>query len=71
MMMKYKDYIAQALVGRRVRFRCDCLLRLDITGEVTGYEVRNGEIVYRVYVHEKNRTVEVGENTGGLDIEFL
>lgn len=71
-MTAYKKYIASQLEGKRVRFVCDCVIRIDITGEVVGHELsQHGEIVYKVFVPESNRTVKIGENTHGLAIEIL
>ncbi|MBQ1570578.1 MAG: hypothetical protein IIZ78_05580 [Clostridiales bacterium] len=67
--MLYKEYIANKFKGKRVRFTCDCVLRIDIIGEIVGYEIHNNEIIYKVLTG--NRIVPVGENTRGLTIEIL
>lgn len=63
----YKEFVAQGLTGRTVRFICDCIIRLDVTGVVTGYEMNGSEIVY--IVDTGDRRVKIGENTPKLEVE--
>jgi hypothetical protein len=67
-MVEYKDYIAGLFVGRRIHATCDCILRVDVTGEVVGYEIYHDEIIYKISTG--SRVVSIGENTKGLKIEF-
>lgn len=64
----YKEFVAQHLIGYTVRFICDCIIRLDITGVVTGYEMSGSEIVY--IVDTGDRRVKIGENTPKLEVEI-
>lgn len=63
----YKEFVAQHLTGHTVRFICDCIIRLDVTGVVTGYEMNGSEIVY--IVDTGDRRVKIGENTPKLEVE--
>ena len=64
----YKEFVAQHLTGHTARFICDCIIRLDITGVVTGYEMNGSEIVY--IVDTGDRRVKIGENTPKLEVEI-
>lgn len=63
----YKEFVTQHLIGHTVHFICDCIIRLDITGVVTGYEMNGSEIVY--IVDTGDRRVKIGENTPKLEVE--
>ena len=63
----YKEFVAQHLTAHTVRFICDCIIRLDVTGVVTGYEMNGSEIVY--IVDTGDRRVKIGENTPKLEVE--
>ena len=65
--MIYKEFVAQGLTGHTVRFIFDCIIRLDVTGVVTGYEMNGSEIVY--IVDTGDRRVKIGENTPKLEVE--
>ena len=68
-MMNYKDYIANILLGKKVRIVCDCIIKLDVCGMISDYEVRDGEIIY--YINTGDRVVKIGENTPKLQIEDI
>ena len=68
-MVSYKEYIANQLLNKKVRFVCDCIIRLDITGIVSGYELSGNEIVY--IIDTKNKQVKIGENTPKLKIQMI
>ena len=63
----YKEFVAQHLTGHTARCGCDCIMRLDVTGVVTGYEMNGSEIVY--IVDTGDRRVKIGENTPKLEVE--
>ena len=65
--VRYKEFVAQHLTRHTVHFICDCIIRLDITGVVTGYEMNGSEIVY--IVDAGDRRVKIGENTPKLEVE--
>ena len=68
-MVKYKEWIADQLRGKKVRFKCDCLVQMDITGTVVEADTSKNEIVYTV--NAGGRFVKIGENTPKLQIEIL
>jgi hypothetical protein len=47
----------------------DCIVKLDVTGEIIGYEMQGSEIVFHVKVGDK--VVKVGENTNKLQFEVI
>lgn len=65
--MKYKDYIAKYMLGKKFRFYCDCLIKLDITGIVTKYSINGSEIIY--LIETEKGPVKIGENTPNLQIK--
>lgn len=70
-MILYKDWIAEQLKGKKVRFRCDCIVPLDVIGVVVGWSRVSDEIVYQVKVEGTPKIVRVGENTHNLMIEVF
>jgi hypothetical protein len=44
--MNIKDYLAKQLLNETFRFKCNCLVKFDITGKVVDYEIVNNEIVF-------------------------
>lgn len=68
-MTPIKDHIARQFINNRYHFKCDCIIPLDITGIVTGYEVVGNEIV--LLVNSNNKTLHIGLNTSSLHIESL
>lgn len=68
-MVVYKEWIAEQLLGKKVRFKCECLIAMDITGKVVEADVSKNEIVYTV--ESDGRYVKIGENTPKLQIEIL
>ena len=69
LMEDYKRYTARHLEGHRVRFVCDCIVRLDIEGIVEGYDIQDSEIIYIVQTDHKK--VRIGENTPNLQIDII
>lgn len=67
-MIVYKDFIANQLKGKTVRFICDCIIKMDIKGLVADYEITNNEIIYIVDTGDK--ILKIGENTPKLKIEL-
>lgn len=64
-----KPYFANLLKGKTVHFVVDCIVKLDVTGEIIGYEMQGSEIVFHVKVG--NKVVKVGENTNKLQFEVI
>lgn len=65
-MVKFKDYIAKQLIGKKLHFKCDCLFPLDHTGTIKDYEIVNNEIIYIVDV--EGRIIKIGENHPNLQV---
>ena len=65
-MVKFKDYIAKQLIGKKLHFKCDCLFPLDHIGIIKDYEIVNNEIIYIVDVDEK--IIKIGENHPNLQV---
>lgn len=68
-MMEFKHYIASRLVGKRLRFKCNCLIPIDIEGEILSYEIVNNEIVWSV--SSKGKIYKFGENHPNMKITEL
>ena len=67
MMQTFKSYIAKSLIGKRLYFKCDCLLGLDHIGIIKDFEMISNEIVFIVDVN--GRIVRIGENHPNLYVE--
>ena len=67
--MLYKDYIKSIFKGKKVRFRSDCIVKIDITGTVIGFDHSGSELIFLVNTGE--RIVKIGENTSKLEIDFV
>ena len=65
-MVKFKDYIAKQIVGRKLHFKCDCLFPLDHIGVIKDYEIVNNEIIYIVDI--EGRIIKIGENHPNLQV---
>lgn len=65
-MVKFKDYIAKQIIGKKLHFKCDCLFPLDHTGTIKDYEIVNNEIIYIVDVGGK--IIKIGENHPNLQV---
>ena len=66
-MTPFKSYIANSLLGKRLHFKCDCLLRLDHIGIIKDFEMITNEIVFIVDVDGK--IIRIGENHPNLYVE--
>lgn len=63
----FKDYIGESLKGHKLRFKCDCLVPLDVTGTIKDYEIISGEIIFIVDVNGK--IIKIGENHPNLYVQ--
>lgn len=68
-MITIKEYIAKQLIGHTYRFKCDCVVPLDIIGVVKDYEISGNEII--LIVESNSRLLHIGINTPSLYIEEL
>lgn len=67
--MEYKQYIGNLLKNKKVRFYCNCIIKLDIEGIITDFYITNNEVIYII---ETNRgPIKIGENTPDLHIDIL
>jgi hypothetical protein len=64
--MTFKDYIASEMIGKKLHFKCSCLVPLDHDGVIVGYNISSNEIVFDVEVNGK--IITIGENHPGLEI---
>ncbi len=55
-----KDYIAKQMIGKRLHFKCDCIVSMDVEGDIKDYIINNNEIVFIVQVG--NKLIKIGEN---------
>ena len=69
-MLPIKTYIAEGLVGKRMHFKCDCLLNIDVVGVVKGWSVYQNEILWDIYT-DNGKTIKIGENHPNMNIEEL
>lgn len=69
-MTPIKSYIAEGLVGKRLHFKCDCLLHIDIVGVVKGWSEYSGEIIWEVLT-EEGKMIKIGMNHPNMFIEEL
>lgn len=68
--MKFKEFIGQSLVGKRVHFHCDCTARLDLTGTIVDYYILSGELLVKVQTAE-GKIYDIGENHPSMLVEQL
>jgi len=69
-MIPIKSYIANLLVGKRVHFQCNCVLKIDVIGSVKGWSLNQNEILWDVMTDE-GRIIKIGENHPNMNIEVL
>jgi hypothetical protein len=68
-MQEYKKYIMSLFKGRTVHFECNCLLHLNVTGQIVDTELINNEVIFILIINGKR--IKIGENTPGLKFEFV
>lgn len=66
-MQTFKSYIAKSLIGKRLHFKCNCLLGLDHIGIIKDFEIVTNEIIFVVDVN--GQIIRIGENHPNLYIE--
>lgn len=69
-MTPIKTYIADSLVGKRFHFKCDCLMGIDVTGVVKGWNVYQGEIIWDVYT-DSGKFIRIGMNHPNMEVEKI
>jgi len=68
-----KVFVANQLVGKRLHFKCDCLVPLDFEGVVVGHHIENGEIIFEVQRTTPLGTsiVNIGINHPNMTVEVV
>lgn len=69
MLLPFKTYIADNLIGSTLHFKCDCVFPIDVDGIIKDYEIIDGEIIFKVLVGDK--IVSIGENHPKMMVEPL
>lgn len=69
-MISLKLYVAESLIGKHIHFKCDCVMDIDIVGEVRGWSIYNDEILWDVYT-DSGKYIKIGENHPNMMIEEL
>lgn len=68
--MKLKDFIGSSLVGKKLRFVCNCTAHIDVSGTIVGYTVLSNEILFKVQTPE-GKLYEIGENHPNMTVETI
>ena len=68
MLTDFKKYIGLNLIGRKLRFKCDCLMSFDTVGTIRDFEVRGNELIFKVEV-EGGKFIDISENHPKLKVE--
>ena len=66
-MTKFKEYIADQMIGKTLHFKCGCLFPLDKSGTIRDWEIINNEIIFLIDVGGK--IIRLGENHPNLYVE--
>ena len=69
-MTPIKTYMADTLVGKRLNFKCECLLNIDVVGIVKSWSLYQGEIIWDVYT-DSGKLIKIGENHPNMFIDEL
>jgi hypothetical protein len=68
-MVSYKEFVAKQFLNKTVRFKCDCIVPLDVTGKVINFYLEKNEIIY--IIESNNKIIKIGENTPNLMMRFI
>lgn len=68
-MVSYKEFVAKQFLNKTVRFKCDCIVPLDVTGKVINFYLEKNEIIY--IIESQNKIIKIGENTPNLMVSFV
>lgn len=66
-MKGWHEYVFSLLAKKRIRFKCDCIIPIDIEGVVVDCKIYNNEMILMVDVGGK--IIQIGSNTPGLKVE--
>jgi hypothetical protein len=67
-MIPIKRYIANQFIGKTFHFKCDCVIPIDVVGEVKDAETIGSEIVLLVNTGS-HKLLHIGLNTTSLVVE--
>lgn len=65
----FKSFVAKKLIGKTLKFYCDCIVPIDIIGTVKDFEIIGNEILYIIDVNGK--IIKIGENHPNLQVKEL
>jgi hypothetical protein len=66
-MQNFKKYIGCKLIGETLRFKCDCVIPVDIVGVIKDIEIVSNEIIF--ITDCDGRIIKIGENHPNLFVE--
>lgn len=67
-MIPIKRYIANQFIGKTFHFKCDCVIPIDVVGEVKDAETIGSEIILLVNTGS-HKLLHIGLNTTSLVVE--
>lgn len=68
-MEAFKQHIAKQFIGKRLKFKCDCIFPINHVGTIVDYELIKNEIIFMVDIDGK--IVRLGENHPNLYVELV
>lgn len=68
-MVPIKKYMAAQFIGKRLHFKCECLIPIDSVGIIKDFEISNNEIIFIVDVNGKY--IKIGENHPNMYINSI
>lgn len=66
-MESFKQYIAEQLIGKKLKFKCNCIFPINHVGTIVDYKFIQNEIIFIVDIDGK--IVQLGENHPNLYVE--
>lgn len=70
-MERLKDVLAKQMVGKTLKFHCNCIAFNDIVGTVVGYYTLSNEIIFKVSRSTDGKIFDIGENHPSMEVEEL
>lgn len=65
--MKFKEYIASQLIGRKLHFQCDCIMDINVVGRIVDFEIISDEILF--FIDVDGKLIKIGENHPNMYIK--
>lgn len=53
--LNFKEYIYQNLINKKLRFKCDCSIPLDVTGIVKSFKIVGSDVL--IYLETSNKKI--------------